>query len=161
MYAVAMDELSSAGFEQYEISNFAHPGQRCRHNETYWAGRSYFGFGPGAARYLAGVREINHRSVTTWLSRIESGQSAIGYREQLSPENRARETLIVGLRRNRGVDRDEFRTITGFELDRLGGDAWERLIEQGLIEATVTGYRLTRRGRFVADTITVELVGDE
>lgn len=161
MYAAALDDLSQAGFEQYEISNFALPGQECRHNETYWAGRSYFGFGPGAARYLAGVREINHRSVTTWLSKIESGQSPIGYREQLSPENRARETLIVGLRRTRGVERAEFLAATGFELDPLGAGAWERLIARKLVEPTAGGYRLTRAGLFVADSITLELVGDE
>src|SRR5262249_3269678 len=54
MYAAAMDDLAAAGFEHYELSNFARPGSRCRHNETYWAGAAYFGFGPGAARYLGG-----------------------------------------------------------------------------------------------------------
>ena len=49
MYELAMDRLPAAGFEQYEVSNFARPGRRCRHNETYWANEAYFGFGVGAA----------------------------------------------------------------------------------------------------------------
>ena len=70
MYAMAMDRLPAAGFEQYEISNFARPGFRSRHNEVYWKGLPFFGFGPGAARYIAGRRELNHRSVTTWIKRV-------------------------------------------------------------------------------------------
>lgn len=70
MYAAAIDELPAAGFEQYELSNFAQPGFRCRHNEVYWKGLPYYGFGPGAARYVDGRRETNHRSVTTWLKRV-------------------------------------------------------------------------------------------
>ncbi|HUR55556.1 MAG TPA: radical SAM family heme chaperone HemW, partial [Gemmataceae bacterium] len=59
MYEGAIDTLTAAGFEHYEISNFARPGYRCRHNERYWANEAYFGFGVGAARYVNGVRELN------------------------------------------------------------------------------------------------------
>ena len=90
MYARAMDRLSAAGFEQYEISNFALPGFHSRHNEIYWMGLPFFGFGPGAARYLGGRRELNHRSVTTWIKRVQLGQSPIAESEELSPEDRAR-----------------------------------------------------------------------
>ncbi|MCY2966989.1 MAG: radical SAM family heme chaperone HemW [Planctomycetota bacterium] len=159
MYALAMDQLPAAGFGQYELSNFARPARECRHNETYWAGHPCFAFGPGAARYIAGVREIGHRSTTSWLAKVEAGESPIGYREELTAEDRAREALIVGLRRNRGVSRDEFARDHGFSLDELGGPAWDRLCQRGLIAATEDGYRLTRAGRFLADTVTVEFVG--
>ena len=102
MYAAAMDELPLSGYEQYELSNFAKPGFQCRHNETYWAGLPYYGFGPGAARYLGGRRETNHRSVLTWMRRVLAGQSPVGNVDELSPADRARETLVVGLRRARG-----------------------------------------------------------
>jgi oxygen-independent coproporphyrinogen-3 oxidase len=153
-----MDDLASAGFEQYELSNFARPQSRCRHNETYWAGESYFGFGPGAARYLAGRRETNHRSVTTWIARVVSGKSPVGDIDELSPADRARETLVVGLRRAQGVSRLEFRTQTGFELDEVAGDAIARHCASGLLELTTDGVRLTREGRFLADTIIVDCV---
>ncbi len=74
MYGDAMDRLAAAGFVQYELSNFARPGRECRHNQTYWRQDSYFGHGPGAARYLAGLRSMNHRSVTTWIRRIQVGE---------------------------------------------------------------------------------------
>ena len=67
MYAEAIDALTAAGLEHYEVSNFARPGRRSRHNEVYWAGNEYFAAGPGAARYVDGVRETNHRSTTTYL----------------------------------------------------------------------------------------------
>jgi oxygen-independent coproporphyrinogen-3 oxidase len=156
MYAAAMDDLTGAGFEQYELSNFARPGRRCRHNETYWAGLPYYGFGPGAARYCRGRRETNHRSVTTWLARILSGRSPVGDIDELSPADRARETLVVGLRRARGVGCDEFRARTGFDLEQVAGPAIERHCATGLLERTVDGVRLTREGRFLADTVIVD-----
>jgi oxygen-independent coproporphyrinogen-3 oxidase len=156
MYAVAMDELPRNGFEQYELSNFAKPGFRCRHNETYWAAQPYYGFGPGAARYLDGRRETNHRSVSTWMARVFSGRSPVGDVDVLEPADRARETLVVGLRRAAGVDRAAFRTMTGFELEEVAGAAIARHCESGLLERTATGIRLTREGRFLADTVIVD-----
>jgi oxygen-independent coproporphyrinogen-3 oxidase len=156
MYAAAMDDLAGAGFEQYELSNFARPGHRCRHNETYWAGLPYYGFGPGAARYLRGRRETNHRSVTTWLARVLTGRSPVADVDDLSPADRARETLIVALRRSRGVSRDEFRSQTGFELEQVAGAAIARHCASGLLETTAAGIRLTREGKFLADTVIVD-----
>jgi oxygen-independent coproporphyrinogen-3 oxidase len=158
MYAAVMDDLAAAGFEQYELSNFSHPGQSCRHNETYWAGLPYFGFGPGAARYLKGRRETNHRSVVTWLARIRSGRSPVGDSEELSPEDRAREALVLGLRRTRGVDRADFRAATGFPVDELTAGRLNAHIDGGLIEDSPATIRLTHAGRFVADSIIVDLM---
>jgi len=158
MYAAAMDELADAGYEQYELSNFARPGYRCRHNETYWAGRPYYGFGPGAARYLGGRRETNHRSVTTWLARVLGGRSPVGDVDVLSPPERAREALVLGLRRREGVSRDEFRKLTGSDLETVAGTAIGRHLVSGLLERTAEGIRLTREGRFLADTVIVDFV---
>jgi oxygen-independent coproporphyrinogen-3 oxidase len=156
MYAAAMDELPRHGYAQYELSNFAKPGYRCRHNETYWAALPYFGFGPGAARYLNGRRETNHRSFTTWLSRVLSGRSPVGDVEELAPVDRAREALVVGLRRAAGVEQEAFRNVTGFELEEIAGPALERHLSSGLLERTASGIRLTREGRFLADTVIVD-----
>ena len=65
MYAAVIDRLTAAGFEHYEVSNFARPARRSRHNQAYWSGDGYFAAGPGAARYVDGIRETNHRSTTT------------------------------------------------------------------------------------------------
>lgn len=156
MYALAMDELPRQGFEQYELSNFAQRGNRCRHNETYWVGRSYYGFGPGAARYLDGRRETNHRSVSTWMARVLSGKSPVGNVDILDPADRARETLVIGLRRTAGIDRAAFRATTGYELEDIAGAAIARQCAAGLLERTMTGIRLTREGRFLADSVIVD-----
>lgn len=158
MYAAAMDMLADAGFEQYEISSFARAGDRCRHNEVYWTGRPYYGFGPGAARYIDGRRETNHRSVTTWLKRTLAGQPAVGESEELTPEERAREAIVLGLRRCDGLERDEFRRRTGFDLDQFAGETIDRHQRGGLLETTGSHVRLTRAGRFVADTVIVDFL---
>jgi oxygen-independent coproporphyrinogen-3 oxidase len=158
MYAEAMDRLEAAGLAQYELSNFAVSGAACRHNQTYWAGLPYFGFGPGAARYLSGRRETNHRSVTHWIKRVRQGQSPIGDAEELAPEERARETLILGLRRIAGIDSRRFALDTGFEVRSLTEGRLEPHFEAGLIDQSAESLRITRRGRFVADSIIVDLL---
>jgi len=158
MYSVAMDQLTAAHFEQYEISNFSLPGRRCRHNEACWKGLPYYGFGPGAARYMDGRRETNHRSVTTWLKYVQSGRSPLGDAECLPDEERAREQLIIGLRLCDGVSKAEFRAQTGYSLEQLAGPTIQRHCRFGLLEETGSHLRLTREGRFLADSVFVDLV---
>lgn len=158
MYAAAIDELTAAGFEHYEISNFARPGRRSRHNEAYWAGAEYFAVGPGAARYVAGVRETNHRSTTTYLRRVLAGESPVAEREQLDSDARARERLIFGLRRTEGVCRDWFQEQTGLSLDELAGAAIGKYVQLGLLVDDGGCIRLTRDGLFVSDAIWPDLL---
>ncbi|HUY36123.1 MAG TPA: radical SAM family heme chaperone HemW [Pirellulales bacterium] len=153
MYAAAIDTLGAAGFEHYEVSNFARPAQRCRHNEVYWAADEYYAAGPGAARYVAGRREVNHRSTTTWLKRVLAGESPVGESETLSPEDRAREALVLGLRRLEGVERNAFARRTGFEIDELVGAAVKCYVALGLLIDDTGRVRLTREGLFVSDSI--------
>ena len=155
MYAAAMDDLATAGFEQYEISNFSRPGFRCRHNQTYWRALPYFGFGPGAARYILGRRESNHRSTTTWIKRVLAGQSGVAMSEELDPEHRAREAIVLGLRQFDGIRRDEFQTLTGFDLDSLVSETIRREVAAGRIEDFGEGIRITREGRFFADPVMI------
>lgn len=157
-YAVAMEELTKAGFEHYEISNFAKPGYSCRHNETYWAGNEYWAFGPGAARYVGARRETNIRSVLGWLVRIERGESPVADAEELEPEHRARELIFLGLRRQRGIDRAEFRRQAGFDLDTLVGEAIAANVERGWLENREAGIRLSMEGRFVADRVIADFL---
>jgi len=158
MYGMAMEMLPAAGFEQYELSNFARSGFRCRHNEVYWNGESYFGFGPGAAQYINGGRDINHRSVTTWLKRVFAGESPVGESEELSPEDRAREAAVIALRKCEGIDKREFAQRFGFPLVDLAGEAINRYLQTGLLEQTETHLRLTTEGRFPADTVIVDFL---
>jgi len=158
MYLTAIDRLQAAGFEHYEISNFARPGQRSRHNEAYWAGDGYFAAGPGAARYVDGVRETNHRSTTTYLKRVLAGESPVSEREQLDAEQRAREQLVFGLRRLAGVERNAFKERTGFEIDTLAAAPIAQFIDLGMLADDGQQIRLTREGLLVSDALWPELL---
>ncbi len=157
-YAIAMDELADAGYEHYEISNFAKPGYRCRHNLVYWHGDEYLAFGPGAARYVQGRRETNVRSVLGWMERLERGESTVADAERLDADHRARELLYLGLRLIEGVEFTEFQQRTGRELRDFARDAIGKTISSGWIEATDTHLRFTREGRFLADRVVAEFL---
>jgi oxygen-independent coproporphyrinogen III oxidase len=158
MYLLAIDRLAAAGFEHYEISNFARPAHRSRHNETYWSGLGYFAAGPGASRYVDGRRQTNHRSTTTYLSRIECGESPVAEEERLDDAERAREALVFGLRRLEGVTRKEFVARTGFDLDTLGGKTIERYVRLGMLDDDGERVRLTREGLLVSDSLWPDLL---
>jgi oxygen-independent coproporphyrinogen-3 oxidase len=153
MYELAIDTLVAAGYEHYEVSNFAKPGHRCRHNENYWLGGQYFAAGPGAARFIVGRRELNHRSTTTYIRRVLADQSPVAESEQLGPEDAARERLVFALRRLEGIDCRQFEAATGFSATQLGGDELSRFTEQGLLELTDDRLRLTRAGLLVSDAL--------
>jgi len=159
MYAAAIDQLSAAGFEHYEVSNFARPRKRCRHNEVYWAGGEYYAAGPGAARHVAGVRETNHRSVTKWLSCVVADEAPVAERECLPPEEKARELLVFGLRRMEGVGRKWFAARSGFPLDDLVEVPLREFVAAGLLADDGQRVKLTREGLFVSDSIWPELLG--
>jgi oxygen-independent coproporphyrinogen-3 oxidase len=158
MYLHALDALEAAGFEQYEISNHARPGQRCRHNQVYWANEAYFGFGLGAARYLEGRREVNTRSIDQYLRRSLAGEPTAFQSEILTPEERAKETMALQLRRAEGIHRHAFREQTGFNLDGLSGSALTRNINRGFLDDDRVSVRLTRQGKCVADAIIRDLL---
>ena len=109
MYTGAMVVLAAAGFEHYEISNFARPGYRCRHNQVYWANHAYFGFGEGAARYVEGVRQTTVRDLGEYIKRVQQGRPTYFQSEELGSRDRAMETVAVQLRRADGIDRCSFR----------------------------------------------------
>ncbi|TWT88634.1 Oxygen-independent coproporphyrinogen-III oxidase-like protein [Pseudobythopirellula maris] len=158
MYLTAIDRLAAAGLEHYEVSNFARPGRRSRHNETYWTGREWWAFGPGAASFVGGVRRTNHRSTTTYLKRVLAGESPVAESEELTPDERARERLVFGLRRIEGVDLAELSAETGRDLEELAGAAIARFVVHGLLEREASRVRLTREGLLVSDALWPELL---
>jgi len=158
LYACAIDTLEAAGFEHYELSNFARPSRQSRHNQVYWANEAYFGFGMGAARYLHGRRELNRRDLRSYIRAALAGEPTAFQVETLGPEERARETLALQLRRAEGVHREAFQTQTGFDLDRLAGAALRRHLALGLLEEKGSAVRLTRQGKYVADSVITDLL---
>jgi oxygen-independent coproporphyrinogen-3 oxidase len=158
MYALAIERLTAAGLEHYEVSNFARPGQRSRHNQAYWSGDGYWAAGPGAARYVDGVRSTNHRSTTTYLDRVLAGQSPVVEREELDAEARARELLVFGLRRIDGVTRQEIAARSGYTIDQLIAAPLRKFVDLGLLHDSGEQVKLTREGLFVSDAIWPEML---
>ena len=158
MYETAIDRLQLAGFEHYEVSNFARPGHRCRHNEAYWDLRPWEAFGPGAARFDGRTRITNHRSTTSWINRVLAGQDATGDIDAMTAEEAARERLVIGLRRRAGVARDLFREASGCDLNAVAGPAMARWVSRGLAVDDGRTVRLTRAGLLVSDTLWAEVL---
>jgi oxygen-independent coproporphyrinogen-3 oxidase len=158
MYLSALDLLGDAGLQQYEISNHARPGFRCRHNETYWANHAHFGFGMGAASYVHGIRRLNTRDLQTYIGRALSGAPTCFQSEELSPDERAVETAVVQLRRAMGIERESFRAQTAVSLDDTLGAALSRLVGLGLLADDGSRVALTRQGRCVADAVIQEVM---
>jgi oxygen-independent coproporphyrinogen-3 oxidase len=157
-YAGLRRALAAAGFEHYEISNWARPGRACRHNLLYWSGGDYAGAGPSAHAHAGGRRRANLRDLRAWADALRRGADPIEFEETLDPEARARETLVFGLRRIAGVDREWFRGRTGFDYEALRGREIDALAAEGLLERTARGVRLTERALFVSDRVFAELV---
>jgi oxygen-independent coproporphyrinogen-3 oxidase len=153
MFETAIDRLAAAGFEHYEVSNFARPGHRCRHNEAYWDLRPWEAFGPGAARFDGRTRITNHRSPTTWMKGVLAGGECVGDVDAMTDEAAARERLVVGLRRRDGVEREAFRAASGFEIDPLAGAAIAGWVAQALATDDGAVVRLTHAGLLVSDAL--------
>ncbi len=158
MYEATLDDLAAAGFAQYEISNFARPGAECRHNITYWRNGGYLGIGPSAAGFVDGVRYKNVPDTAEYVRAVQAGRSPRIQSEQRSADQRARETIMLGLRLNVGVLRRDF-------AERFGNDPAERFaetvskhVELGLLELTPDALRLTRAGRLLADTVAADFL---
>lgn len=157
-YRIAMEQLQRAGFEHYEISNFARPGHRCSHNLNYWKNGEYLGIGVGAASYLDGVRRVHTRDLEAYVAAATAGEPIPGDSERLLGAARAGEAAMLALRTDEGVELDAFRERYG--IDFLS--SYERPIQElkgaGMLEVTPTHVRLTSAGRFMANDVCGEFI---
>lgn len=157
MYGHAIDRLAAAGLEQYEISSFAAPGQRCLHNMIYWRNEPYIGVGPSAAGYADGERYKNVADTGRYVDAMRRHGRAVLTRDGVTGAARAGETIMMQLRLNDGIDVKRF-------VGRMGADclsalrpALDRFAGMGLLTVTDETIALTRAGRLVADPIISEL----
>ena len=161
MYKYAMSYLSGAGFEHYEVSNFAKPGFECRHNLNYWDNNPYTGLGPSAVSYVDGSRSENVRDAEEYVDRYEKGVSLIVYSEKLSGIRMAKETAGVKIRVRQGIDYDWFKNKTGFDFeDVVEKSAIDELFKDSLLKYKIdkatrerTGIMLTEKGFLFSDTV--------
>lgn len=160
MLTEARRMIHERGFEAYEISNFAKPGERCLHNLNYWDGGNYIGLGPAGASHISGWRWRNKRHLGLWEKGVDQGDWAVEEAERLSDDQRADEYIMLRLRLLEGVDLGEYERRWGRKLTEKSGKTIERLINLGLLEMKEGMLRLSDRGVEVADSATAELMGN-
>jgi oxygen-independent coproporphyrinogen III oxidase len=102
-FMLAHEQLTAAGFEHYEVSSYARPGYRARHNSSYWTGVPYAGLGPGAHELIGGIRRWNVRAYAEWVARLAAGTDPLEGSEELTHDNRVAETVYLGLRTTDGL----------------------------------------------------------
>ncbi|HXG36630.1 MAG TPA: radical SAM family heme chaperone HemW [Dehalococcoidia bacterium] len=176
MYEWTSERMSRAGYEHYEISNWALAGQYCQHNLTYWESRPYLGFGAGAHSFFEGVRFANVYSPQRYIQKMASngdiapGQDGlpalvrqlphIASVEELGPRETVADALILGLRLREGVRLRAFRERFGVNPLVFCKQAIEELEQHGLLEWDEERLRLTDRGLLLANEVFVRLLPD-
>jgi oxygen-independent coproporphyrinogen-3 oxidase len=148
---------ADAGFEHYEVSNYARPGHRSTHNQIYWHAEEYLGLGPGACGYLGDVRYSNVKPPERYGAMIAGGRAPLETHETLTPRQRLAERLILGLRLGDGVPAEwlEERVAAGPARLRAVLDAWR---ERALLVDRDGRVRLTEAGFLLSDALFIELL---
>ncbi|MEP7071939.1 MAG: coproporphyrinogen III oxidase family protein, partial [Verrucomicrobiota bacterium] len=142
-----ISRLESAGYEHYEISNYARPGFRSRHNRAYWRGADYLGLGPSAFSTRGHQRWQNVADHHEYARRMEGNISLASNLETLSPEAKLRERIALGLRTGEGI-----------RAELAEPRAAEHLIAAGLLVRSADRVILTRHGKLLADSVAGELI---
>jgi oxygen-independent coproporphyrinogen-3 oxidase len=150
-FEVTMDMLESAGYAHYEISNYAKPGHRSTHNESYWLGADYLGLGPSAFSTIQGKRWQNLPDTARYMSHVKQGVSTITAQEDITEEKRRVERFGLELRTSRGLPLSLIDPAQTQMLDSLARD--------GLLRIEAGQIILTRQGKALVDPIAVALMG--
>lgn len=153
--------LAPAGLRRYEVSNFAAPGDECRHNLVYWRQGQWLAAGPSASGHVAGVRWKNAPRLDDYLSQGEAGFSPVVDVEPPDPRRALAEVLMTGLRLSEGVDAASALT----EAERVSPGAAARLLttadaarRAGHLEAATSAWRLTEPGLLVSQSVIVDFM---
>src|SRR5690554_80447 len=159
MYYATLQILAQAGYEQYEIANFARKGYECRHNLCYWQYRDYLGLGLGSHSFISGERRVNEEDFSLYFAKLAAGKSPVATGEKIDTDRGMVEMAMLGLRLNRGLAADDFfhrwqRDLRSFFSPRL-----EILVEKGFLRWEGGNCRLTAKGMLASNRVLVELLG--
>ena len=161
MYRILVDMLQAAGYEHYEISNFALPGYHSRHNSSYWNDTPYLGLGAAAHSYDGQVRRSNPSNLNAYIDEVLNGEVAF-LEEEMTRWERYDERVMLGLRTSQGVDIDKLRNDFGDEAWRHFTREAARHVASGNLFKTEDGrFVLTRSGIMLSDSIIRDLMWDD
>lgn len=161
MYRGVARILAQYGYKQYEISNYAVPGYECRHNIAYWTGKEYAGFGIAAASLIENRRYTNTKSMEDYLKTKDYAElkNLRTDCEILGPRERMAETVILGLRMNKGVGDGAFYDRFGQHLNEVYGEAILKHKNEGLLKVSGNGsIALTARGRDLSNYVMADFL---
>ncbi len=165
LYRFAMEYLPAEGYEHYEVSHFARPGQRGLHNQRHWDHTNYLGIGPSAHSFwwdeLPAFRWANVRNAARYAALLAQRHLPIAHKTPLDRPDLAAEYVLLRLRTRDGLDLDTLRSRYGVDLAAQKDAALARLLDENYIEPIRDGrVRLTRRGLLVCDAVTQKLLPD-
>jgi oxygen-independent coproporphyrinogen-3 oxidase len=158
MYELAIAKLTSRGYEHYEVSNFARPGFRSRHNQVYWRNEPFLGFGAGAASYVGGIRAHRVSDPRSYIDAVLSSSNAIDFSEELAGRAALAESLMLGLRMLEGIDLHKLSEQTCTDALAEFGPQIESLVARGLVELAGARLRVTHRGLLLLNDVSQEFM---
>jgi oxygen-independent coproporphyrinogen-3 oxidase len=159
MTELSLAIASSRGFEHYEVSNYALPFFRSRHNEAYWDHQKYIGLGASAHSYLHPLRWSNIADTSTYINNCMSGKSASNFNETIDGVKLAHEILFLGLRRQSGINEELFKQRTGKPFYTATTKIkLDLFLESGYLIHETPWWRPTEKGMLFADTIARDLI---
>lgn len=158
MFTDIRERLQSAGYQHYEISNYARPGRACAHNRVYWRNGSYYGLGNGSASHIGGWRLVNERDPERYIAGVEARGRAFASGEFLTTPRKLRESAYLSMRTARGLRRDELQRDFGFDGLSILQPELDALLQRGFLEQLSGGLRLASKALVVADQISMELL---
>lgn len=156
MYMQCVEHLAMRGYEQYEISNFARPGYRCRHNLKYWSCGEYLGFGAAAHSDFGGERFAAVRDAHTYIDGMElvgQGDTIWSERSSIPEAERMSEFVMLAMRLREGVSRNEFAARFGSDLDDYCGRRLAAYVDDGFVTFDGDRYAFTTKGMYVSNYI--------
>jgi oxygen-independent coproporphyrinogen-3 oxidase len=157
-YETTTHLLTRFGYERYEISNWARPGHACRHNTIYWCAGDYAAWGAGAHGNEAGRRYWRERLPRDYIASVAAGRSTIAGIEELEPDQRAGEALMLGLRLDSGISRSAFAARWGSEALEARSRDIDELESLGLLVSNGDRLTLSTRGTAVANEVLARLL---
>ncbi|PNZ66651.1 oxygen-independent coproporphyrinogen III oxidase [Staphylococcus croceilyticus] len=153
MYQYLMKTLAGSQFNQYEISNFAKPGHESEHNKVYWLNEEYYGFGAGASGYVNGERYSNLNPVQHYINAINNGKRPILTSNFPTFEEKMEEEMFLGLRMNKGVNRQTFENKFNISLNKVFGQTINQLKNKQLLTENNGYISLTERGKVIGNEV--------